>query len=428
VELGALQPRVWSRSANGTAQERPQASAPRRSLRLNIDVPLLLVMVTLLVFGLVILYSASYDFSYLNNDGDPNYVFVHQLIWLAIGLGVAVVMALVDYHFWKKLVLPIMLGTMGLLALVLFISEVRHGATRTLFSGSGQPSELAKLVTIMYLAVWLFNKRDKLTDITIGLIPLSVILGFMGGLILGQPDISAVLTIIFLGGWMFFLAGGDLRQIGLLLVVAMLVGWLVVQVNPTGSNRVNEYVTGLKNPLDASYHVQRSWESFVNGGWFGVGIGKGEKKLINLPFPSTDSVFAVVGEETGVFGSVLMVGLYSLFLWRGLSIARRAPDQLGSLLAAGLTTWICIEAFINMSMMINVLPFAGNALPFVSAGGSNLVASLAGVGLLMNINRQSEKKQQQEGRQFSAVVDLRRGDRRRGVSSPRRPTSPPVER
>ena len=174
-------------------------------------------------------------------------------------------------------------------------------------------------------------------------------------------------------------------------------------------------MAGLRDPIQGSYHVRRALEAFVKGGWFGLGIGNSDTKLTGLPVPPTDSIFAVVGEETGVFGATVLVALYVVFLWRGLAIARRAPDILGSLMAAGLTLWISMEAFINMAVMVNLAPFAGNALPFISAGGSNLIVSLAAVGILMNISRLSLQRKEANEKVFDAVVDLRRRDRRRRV-------------
>jgi cell division protein FtsW len=261
--------------------------------------------------------------------------------------------------------------------------------------------------------------------LSFGLLPLAGILGLVAGLILLQPDLSAVITILMLGGLMFFLAGGDLRQIIVLLIVALLVGYFVVVVSSTGEQRIIDYLAGLKDPTQGSYHVQRSFEAFVKGGWWGVGIGEAETKLTGLPVPHTDSIFAVVGEETGVLGTILLVGLYVVMLWRGISIARRAPDQLGALLAAGLTFWISIEAFINMAVMVNLLPFAGNALPFISSGGSSLVMTLVGVGILMNVSRLSERSEEENDRFFNAVINLRGRDWRRGVPSNRRSASSP---
>jgi cell division protein FtsW len=227
-----------------------------------------------------------------------------------------------------------------------------------------------------------------------------------------------------LGGLLFFMAGGQWRQIILVCVIAIFLGWVVVKVNATGNARLTSYLEGLRDPIQASYHVRRSLEAVVKGGLFGVGIGRADTKFTGLPVPPTDSIFAVIAEETGLVGAAFLVGLYILLLWRGLSIARRAPDQLGSLLASGVTLWITLEALINMAVIVGLAPFAGNALPFISAGGSNLVASLAGIGILMNVARSSVEREAEEGRIFSAVVDLRRRDRRRRVSRPRRPARP----
>jgi cell division protein FtsW len=399
-----------------------KSAAKKRAFQFKIDVPLLLVIVSLIIFGLLMVYSASYDYSF-RFYGDSTTMFKRQLLFLGVGLLGMVTLIFVDYHFWRRIAIPIMGFTIFLLVCVFIANEVLNGASRTLYQGSIQPSELAKLVTIIYLSVWLFARREQLSNIQFGLIPLAVILGILGGLIVSQPDLSAMVMIFILGGVMFFLAGGELRQIGLLLIVAILVGWLIVQISPTASLRIHDYLAGLKDPTKGSDHVLWSFESFVKGGWLGVGIGKAETKLIGLPVPPTDSIYAVVGEETGVLGAIVLVFLYVMLLWRSLMIARRAPDELGSLLAAGLGIWIAMEAFINMAVMVNLLPFAGNALPFISSGGSNLIISLVAIGIMLNISRLSTRKKEENGKLFDAVVDLRRWNRRRRVSSPRRTAS-----
>jgi cell division protein FtsW len=237
-----------------------------------------------------------------------------------------------------------------------------------------------------------------------------------------QPDLSAAGTVLLLGGLLFFLAGGDLKQIALLLIAAVLMGWLVVRISPTGAERVADFLNGIKDPTQASYHVRRSFEAIVNGGIFGTGIGQGRTKLLGLPVPPTDSIFAVVAEELGLIGSVILIGLYASVVWRGMVIARRAPDMLGTLLASGLALWIGLEALVNMAVMVGLMPFAGNALPFISAGGSNLVVSLGAIGILLNISRQSGMTVEEgnDWRSFGAVVDLRWRNRRRRVSRARR--------
>jgi cell division protein FtsW len=383
--------------------------------------PLLVTVVALVVFGLVMLFSSSWDFS-LGIYGDPMYMFNRQLTWLGLGAVIALTLAFFDYHYWRKYVVAAMAFTIVLLIVVLLMNEIRFGAKRAFFEGSAQPSELAKLVSILYLGVWLYAKRQHLHDLSLGLIPLGVILGIVGGLIYQQPDLSAAATVLMLGGLLFFLAGGDLKQIGVLLVVAIIAAWLVASISATGRERVGDFIAGIKDPLQASYHVRRSFEAIVNGGWFGVGLGHSQSKLTGLPVPPTDSVFAVVAEELGLFGSIFLIGLYSVLVWRGLVIARRAPDMLGTILASGLVIWIGMEALINMTVMVGLLPFAGNALPFISAGGSNLVATLAALGILFNISRQTGDGtiSDEEWRSYSAVVDMRWWNRRRSVSRPRR--------
>jgi cell division protein FtsW len=368
------------------------------------------------------LYSASFDFSF-NAFGSPTYMFGRQVKWLCVGILLAYGLSRFDYHHWRNVVVFAMLGTIGLLVTVLFINEIRLGASRTLYEGSYQPSEVAKLISIIYLAVWLYAKRDFLHDISLGLIPLGVILGIIGGLIYLQPDLSAAGTVLVLGGLLFFLAGADIKQIVFLLILALFIGWIVVQFSATGQDRVASFVAGLQDPTNASYHVQRSFEAVIKGGFFGVGLGQADTKLTGLPFAPTDSIFAVVAEELGLFGVMLLMSLYAFLVWRGLAIARRAPDMLGTLLASGVTFWIGMEALINMTVMVGLMPFAGNALPFISAGGSNLVSTLSAIGIILNISRQSGesvKKEENDRRSFGAVVDLRRGNGRRSVSRSRR--------
>jgi cell division protein FtsW len=388
----------------------------------GVDIPLMLTVVALVVFGLIMLYSASFDFSF-NQFGSPTYMFIRQVKWLGVGLLLAFGLSNFDYHHWRSVIVFAMLGTIGLLITVLFINEIRLGASRSLYEGSYQPSEIAKLISVIYLAVWLYAKRDFLHDLSLGLIPLGVILGIIGGLIYLQPDLSAAGTVLVLGGLLFFLAGADIKQIVFLLILAIFMAWVIVQFSVTGQDRVASFLAGLQDPTHASYHVQRSFEAVIKGGFFGVGLGQADTKLTGLPFAPTDSIFAVVAEELGLFGSILLMGLYATLVWRGLVIARRAPDMLGTLLAAGVTFWIGMEALINMAVMVGLMPFAGNALPFVSAGGSNLVSTLCAIGIMLNISRQSGetvKKEENDWRSFGAVVDLRRGNGRRSVSRPRR--------
>jgi cell division protein FtsW len=391
-----------------------------RPPRIGIDVWLIIVVFTLLVFGLLMVYSASTDYSMVVLGEAPSYMFRRQVVFALIGILVAAFLTWFDYHRYRKIAIPIIVFTIFGLAVVLFVNEVINNAARTLFQGSGQPSEIAKIAVVIYLSVWLFSRREQLGSLSFGLLPLSVILGIIGGLILLQPDLSATVTIFMIGGIMFFLAGGDIRQIVIFLVLGTFVGWIVFTFHPTGSQRLSEYLISIQDLTQAPLHLSRSLEALVKGSWFGVGIGRAETKLTGLPVPPTDSIFAVIGEEVGIVGSSAVVVLNVILLWRGLKISQNAPDELGRLLAAGLSIWLAIEAFINMAVIVGLVPFAGNALPFISYGGSNLLVSLAAIGILLNISRVSATSQEKEERSLNAFIDLRRRDRRWGVSSTRR--------
>lgn len=406
------------------AAPRPERRTRRKKqkwpfVELNFDVPLLLSIFTLLIFGVLMVYSASWDFS-LAEYGDATYMFRRQLFTMSIGVIAGVIAYFIDYSFWRRYAVPLIAATVLGLLVVLVINEVRYGSARALSGGSYMPGEFAKVATILYLSVWLSSKRDQLSSVGRGIVPLVAIVGLMAGLILLQPDLSAAATLVFLGGILFFLAGGDLKQIAIMLAGTAVLGVLVVSISTTGRARMGSYFATLQDPTQANYHVLRSFEAFVKGSWFGVGLGQADTKLTGLPVPPTDSIFAVVGEELGLVGSSLLIILYGVVLWRGLTIAHRAPDMLGALIAGGISLWITLEAFINMAVMVGLAPFAGNALPLVSFGGSNLVATLGALGILMSIARSSNAKHQRDERILDATARGRRSERGWGLSRARR--------
>lgn len=386
---------------------------------LSFDVGLLLIVASLLVIGLLMVYSASWDVSMAISDSQ-NSVFLRQVLWVALGIIGATVLSFFDYHRYRKLVVPMMIVVIIGLFAVLVIREVRYNSARSLLSGSIQPSEFAKLVSILYLSVWLTNNKDMLKDFKNYLLPLSFGIGFIVALILAQPDLSAGLTVLMLGIMLLYLAGGDWKHVGIVILAGLLGFVFLINVMPTGRIRFAEYLSGLQNPAQSSYHIQRTYEAIIKGGAFGVGLGKATTKFTGLPLPHTDSIFAVVAEETGIVGSMIVIALYVLLIWRGFKIARNAPDQLGSLLAFGLTSWIVLEALINVAVIVGLLPFAGNALPFISAGGSSMTATMAAIGIVMNVARQGTNKAASERSTTSATVDLRRRDGRRSVSGANR--------
>jgi len=312
------------------------------------------------------------------------------------------------------------------LVVIFVYGKARYGSARWLDTGLVliQPSELAKLVVIIYLAVWLNSKQEVLNNMSFGLIPMIFILAILGAFIMLETDISATFTVLLLGGLLFFLAKGDLRQIALVIFLACCMIYLVVTFTSRGQDRIQKFRNGLLDPQKADYQIKASFSAIVDGGLTGVGIGKGVIKNINLPVAWTDSIFAVIIEETGLIGGFFVIAMFMIFLWRGLRIAARAPDNLGRLLAGGITIWIVTEAIINIAVMVSLLPVAGNALPLISFGGSSMFMTMIGIGILMNIARSGQDQEgTQERRSFSAFANLRWRDRRRRVSRSRRSAS-----
>ncbi len=373
---------------------------------------LILVVVIMISFGLVMVYSASWDVSF-RLYSDPNAIIRRQVVNLFIGLIALLVAARVPLKWIRALALPGILAVIFALLAVLFIN-VGVGPKRAFLSGSVQPSELAKLAMIIYLAVWMESKEDRLLEWGYGLVPLVLMIGLVAGLILLQPDLSAAITVGVVALVMFYLAGSPLVQTMTIALGSAGVGLLLVRVSNTGRQRWVEYINGLINVEEASYHVKHSLQAFHSGGLLGRGLGASREKFGLLPAPHTDSIFAVIGEEIGLLGAVIVLSLFAFLILRGFKISRHQPDKLATLLASGITFWIGLEAVVNMAVLLGLLPFAGNALPLFSYGGSSLVTNMAAVGLLLNISRR--KPIEGKAKEHVTSIGFGRRNRRGRVS------------
>jgi cell division protein FtsW len=390
----------------------------------GLDLAIIFIILALLALGLVILYSASMPVAfYASETASPMDYVAKQGLYAALGLVVAFIISLIDYRKLQKWMMPALLGTWLLLFLVLIIGTVRHGATRTFFNGSVQPSEIAKVVIILYLAFWLKSKQDNLKHLTFWAVPIGFVLGLTLFLLYLEPDYSAILTLIAISAVMLFMADLDWKQIILIGGVASVFFVGIIKATNTGSVRWNQFVSGFKDPYDAISQVKRAIESLVDGGLFGVGIGQGTVKFTGLEVGQSDTIFTVVAEEMGLLGCMLVIGLFLLFFLRGLKIALQSTDMAGKLIASGISIWIITEAFLNIASLFNMVPVGGNTLPFFSLGGSSLVSILTGVGFLLSVSRMNYKDKYSERNPFNAVVDLRWRDRRRSVSGARRSSS-----
>ncbi|MBQ6517921.1 MAG: cell division protein FtsW [Anaerolineaceae bacterium] len=408
--------------STGLIGKRLKVKGVRVSTQLLIDVPLIITIIMLLVFGLLMLYSASWNYSLQAYDSGT-YILFRQIRWVFFGIAVLVAAALLDYHKLQIFIPWIMLGVLGMLILILIdVGNIGSttGYTRTLTDGgSVQPSEFAKVAVILYLASYLSSHRDNLNSFAKGTFPAMCVIGIPVLLVFMQPDISAAMTIAVIGGVMLFISGGNMKHLAVILFILIVAGFGGYFFFDKVGTRVSEYIAGLVNPTGASYHIRRAYNAIINGGIFGVGIGKGVAKLTGLPFAWTDSIFAVILEETGLVGGMFVIGLYTCILWRGYEIFKKAPDYFGKVLAAGVTLWIFMEAALNICVILNIMPFAGNALPLISLGGSSMICTMGCLGVLLNISRVAAVENAKKGRnEPDAIINMRGGNWGWRVSRP----------
>lgn len=352
------------------------------------DYLLLLVTLCLVGIGLVMVLSSS---SMLGekNFGDPYHYFRPQVMYALLGLMIMLLCRNIPYQILCRLSFLILVGTLTLLVLVLVpaIGHEAGGASRWLRLGffSIQPSELAKLVLVLYLARSLTMKREEIKSFTRGLLPLLVVLGSMVGLVLLEPDLGAAVVLVLLALFMFFVGGIRLSFLISLMVMALPAVYYLIIRSPYRMRRIAAFLTPWDDPLGTGYHIIHSYMAFASGGLTGTGPGGGHQKLFFLPEPHTDFIFSVVGEELGFIGVVFVALLFLILVWRGLSVALNAYEIQGTYLALGLTLIIGIQAFMNMGVVVGLLPTKGLILPFFSYGGSAMVVSFASIGILLNI-------------------------------------------
>jgi len=377
------------------------------------DYVLIMVTATLLALGLLMVYSASYVIAVREGEG-PAYYFWRQLLWAALGIVGLLFMSWIDYRFWRRWAIPIMAITLLALLAVLIWGGKILGSRRTLLHGHVQPTELAKLALIIYVATWLASKGKKLQEVNYGLIPFACLLGMVAGLIALEPDLSTAFLMVVIGLVMFFLAGADVKQLAISLGGTAVSFTVLILLSGYGKERVQEFWQALHDPLR-----RQSALALINGGLLGVGFGKGEGKWPGgVILPHTDSIFAILGEETGLIGGLIVVALFAALAYRGFRIASQAPDKYGALLATGITVWFVSQALIHIAVATALAPVTGMTLPFISYGGSSLVSCLAGVGLLLSISRGGNGRREEVT--LREAFDFRRRDGRTRVSAPGR--------
>lgn len=361
-----------------------------RATRQAPDYALLLVLAALVAIGLVMVYSASSVDAAVNYH-DAAYFFKRQLLGLAIGASALLVCMNIPYWRWRQLAPLLLLVTLAMLALVLVphVGMRVLGARRWLGRGSLriQPSEVAKLTMVIFFADWLTARGERLRDWRRGILPYLAIVALVGGLILEEPDLGTAAAIVGTSLVMLFLAGVPIGH----LVATAILGAPVLAYAIFGSAyrraRFFAFLAPQKDPLNTGYQIMQVLYALGSGGIFGLGLGMSRQKYFYLPERHTDFIFAILGEELGLLGGLLVLALFLLLIWRGYRIAASAPDTFSSLLAAGVTTMVAVQVVVNIGVVTSVLPITGITLPFISFGSSSLVLMLAGMGILCNVSR-----------------------------------------
>jgi cell division protein FtsW len=365
--------------------------APRR--RSKTYVGILAIVTTLNLIGLVMVLSAS-SVSALDDHGSSWYVVMRQAMWLAFGTAACVVVLRVDYHRWRRLATPVLAGTGVLLALVLVpgVGVNVNGASRWLGYGpfSLQPSELAKLTVLLFVADLLARRAAWMEDIRLTLVPVTLVFGSIALLLMLQPNLGTTLVLGSIVLSLLFVAGTPFVPLtGLAAAGAALATGLALWA-PYRRARVLAFLDPWADYQNTGYQNIQSLVGVASGGITGTGLGESRAKWGFLPYAHTDFIFAIIGEELGLIGALVVVTLFVGLCLLGARAALLAPDRFGMLLAAGVTVWFGVQAFVNIGAVIGILPITGVPLPFVSYGGSSLLFSMVGAGLLLNVARQAQ--------------------------------------
>jgi cell division protein FtsW len=359
--------------------------------RLSADLTLLAVTVALLGFGLVMVWSASSVLAQ-ERHGSAYYFLLKQALWGLIGLGAMVAALRIDYRTLRRPALVYSLAVVATLFLivVLFLKPVNE-THRWIRAGalSFQPAELAKIAVVLFLAFHIERRADRVNEF-VTLFPALLLLGWFGFLVYIQPDLGTAFTLVLTGALMLFVAGVRLRYFAALALPATVAFYNAVMSVAWRRGRILTFMNPWSDPQGAGYQIIQSLIAVGTGGLSGVGVMEGRQKLFYLPYPYSDFIFAVIGEELGMLGALAVVLAFVVLLWRGLKAAWGAPDDFGRFLAAGLTLSIVLQAFINVSVTLGLLPTKGIPLPFISAGGSSLVFALMGIGLVANVSQHAD--------------------------------------
>lgn len=401
------------------ARDRSRANTLQRE-RHEPEYGILVATIALAAIGILMVYSSSAIKAYLQQN-DPFAIVGPQIQWAVLGLGAMVVMMRIDYRWLRVVSVPLFIaGVIGLL--LVFIPAINievGGSARWLKIGplpAVHPAEFMKLALVVYLAHWFAKRGTAIHGLLSGTLPFLVIAGPVVVLVLLEPDLGTSSVLALTAFTMFFLAGANvLHMAGM--AAAAVSAVLLVYIRGYQIDRITAWLDPWNAPPDLTFHSIQGYFALALGGVFGAGLG--ESRLAGglfLPNAFNDFIFAIVGEEFGLIGGGLVIALFLAIGYLGIRTSLGAPDTFGAMLAAGITAWICLQAFINIGVVVGLIPVTGIPLPFVSAGGSSLIISFAAIGILLSVSRETVEK----GTWNDAPADRGRGDGRSHLPGPRR--------
>ncbi|WP_410768155.1 putative lipid II flippase FtsW [Fontibacillus sp. BL9] len=400
---------------------RDNKEEPRRGTP---DFQLLILTLLMVGFGIVMVFSSSSSIAQVNKSFgyDPMYFTKRQIAFGAVGFIGMFISMNIPYEKYKKLFAPVFILAIILLLIVPFSGSINGASSWFKIGTLGiQPTELAKITTIMYLSALISKKGERFRDLRTGYIPVMVIVGFVAGLIMLQPDLGSCLILVATAGLIIFAGGANLKHImgsiALLVLgasIVMGVGALWDKINPSESaaaesnyklGRIQAYINPWEDPQHTGYNLIQSMTAIGHGGLTGTGFGQGIQKLHYLPNAYNDFIFSVIGEEFGFIGSIIFLIFYIYFIWRGLLVSLRSHSTFGTLMGVGIMGLIAIQAFINIGGVTRTIPVTGVTLPFISYGGSSLLVMMVAMGIVLSISRESSLPTKQERTKSVVVKD-----------------------
>jgi len=379
-------------SGSSGSKRQPRTRAKIRSAGVRRSVFLLVIVAMLLTIGLGAMLSASSVVSINANEGQFE-LFSKQMLWVGIGLGALVITSFIPYHMWQKFALPIYTLVVFGLVITLIVGDTRGGATRWIVVGpiTVQLAEFSKFATLSLLAAVVTKKDALVTDLRHVIVPVVAILGTVSLLLLAQPDFGNVLLIVVPAFVMLAASTVPLRFVLSMAGLGAIVMTAIAMSADYRKARFSGFLDPFENAKGSGLQAVQSMVALGTGGMFGVGLGQSRARWLWLPNAHTDFIFAIIGEETGFAGAFIVITLFALIGVVGVSIAYRAPDMYGRLLAIGIVAWLSVQALVNIGGVVAVLPITGVPLPFISSGGNAMLANLAAIGVLLNISRSSDR-------------------------------------